>query len=108
MWWDAQNLNSPRRDRSGKQWNIRVWHDVVNTNGGPRHVARVFFWDDTREGTGVRLFGPDSRTHVSVLRAFIEKLVADPKTRSKYRRELNFPLENNYSQYGAFAEETSN
>ena len=82
MWWDDQNLDKPRRDQSGKRWNVRVWHDVVRIDGNLVHVARVFFWDDKRETTGVRLFEPGDNTHVTNLRAFIEKLVASPKIRS--------------------------
>lgn len=109
MWWDDQNLNKPRRDSSGKRWNCRVWHEVARlNNGNTRHVARVFFWDDAREFTGVRIFHPTDDTHVSALRDFIRKLVADPSLRVKYRRDLQFPLERHYSEYGAFPEEISN
>ncbi len=38
MWWDHQNLNAARTDKSGTKWHFRVWHDVVAS----RHVARVW------------------------------------------------------------------
>ncbi len=101
MWWDYQNLDKPRRDKSGKRWNIRVWHDVIQN----RHVARIFFWDDNCDVCGVRIFGPGDDTHVSALHDFIEKLVSNPALRRKYGRDLRFPLERHYSEYGVFPEE---
>lgn len=103
VWWDLQNLDKPHRDKSGKRWNFRVWHDVVNG----RHVARVFFWDDERKTCGVRLFHPDDDTHVTKLHAFIKKVVASKAIRSKYLRELCFPLEQHYSEYGVFPGEAT-
>jgi hypothetical protein len=35
----------------------------------------------------------------------MDKLVADPELREQYRRDLSFPLERYYSEYGAFPEE---
>ena len=102
MWWDHQNLNKPRKDTSGKRWNFRVWHDVLQKC----HVERVFFWDDKREFCGVVLVSPS--LHVSDLHGLIEKLLADPTLRAKHRRELRFPLERHCSEYGAFPEEISN
>src|SRR5687768_8430307 len=104
-WWDYQNLNKPRRDKAGKRWNFRVWHDVVEIDGKGVHVARVFFWDDEHQVTGVRIFGSKDDTHITALRSFIEKLVASPKLRSTYRRELRFPLDRHYPDYGVFPEE---
>lgn len=101
MWWDHQNLDKPRRDKNGKRWNFRVWHEVESL----RHVARVFFWDDGKEFCGVRILG--DVTHITALHDFIEKLVADPALRERYRRDLRFPLERYYSEYGAFDEEVS-
>jgi hypothetical protein len=102
MWWDHQNLDKPRRDSDGVRWNVRVWHDVVKN----KHVARVFFWNDERDVCGVRIFGPDERTHVTALHAFIEKLISSSDLRQKYSRDLHFPLERHYSAYGVFPEES--
>jgi hypothetical protein len=102
MWWDHQNLNKPRTDKTGKRWNFRVWHEVVQG----RHVERVFFWDDTREFCGVVL--PSPSLHVSRLHALIQNLVADPALREKHKRELSFPLDRHYSDYPVFPEEVSN
>ena len=107
MWWDDQNLNTPRRDESGKRWHCRVWHEIVHVNGNVHHAARVFFWDDEEQFTGVRIFRPGDNTHVTALRDFIRKLMADSQLRVKYRRDLRFPLERHYSEYGAFPEESS-
>jgi len=100
MWWDGQNLNKPRRDKNGKRWNFRVWGDFLHG----RNVERVFFWDDRRAYCGVVLIS--QAIHVSKLRHLIENLVADPRLRARHRRELLFPLERHYSEFGAFPEET--
>jgi pyruvate/2-oxoglutarate dehydrogenase complex dihydrolipoamide dehydrogenase (E3) component len=92
MWWDDQNLNKPRTDKSGTKWKFRVWHDaftIRRTVG----VARIFFWNETRDVTGVVLLGPDANQHVRDLHGHIEKLVADPKRRATHQRPLQFPLE---------------
>jgi hypothetical protein len=101
VWWDYQNLNKPRKDKTGKRWNFRVWTHVSPV----RHVERVFFWDDKREFCGVVFVSP--AIHVSALHRLIQDLVADPALRKKYQRELRFPLERHYSEFGAFPEENS-
>jgi hypothetical protein len=100
MWWDHQNLDKPRRDKRGKRWNFRVWHGTYQG----RHAERIFFWDDKREFCGVVLISPS--VHVSRLHQFIEKLVADPDFRAQHKRDISFPLERHFSEYGAFPEET--
>ena len=101
MWWDYQNLNKPRRDKSGKRLNFRVWHEVVELH----HRVRVFFWDDQKGCCGVRIFRVGDDTHITALHCFIEKLTASATLRDKYRRNLDFPLERHYSMYGVFPEE---
>jgi hypothetical protein len=101
MWWDHQNLNRPRIDKTGKRWNFRVWHDSLPIG----HAERIFFWDDRKEHCGVILLPPGSSLHVSRLHTLINKLVANPDLREQHRRELSFPLERHYSEYGAFPEE---
>jgi len=100
MWWDHQNLNKPRIDKSGKRWNFRVWHGKVRES----YVERVFFWDDERAFCGVVITNP---LHVSRIHTLIEKLVATPVMRERYKRDLNFPLERYYSESPAFPEENS-
>jgi hypothetical protein len=104
MWWDYQNLDAPRTDKSGKKWNFRVWHEVF-TSRRTVSVARIFFWDERRSSTGVVLLGPDVNHHVRDLHALIQKLVASEELRSAHRRELRFPLERFYAEYGVFPEE---
>ena len=104
MWWDHQNLDRPRLDKSAKRWNFRVWHDI----GEPgRYAQRVFFWDDDRAFCGVVLLLNDGALNISRLHDLIEKLVADPEMREQHRRDLRFPLERHYSEYGVFPEELS-
>lgn len=102
MWWDNQNLGLPHVDATGKRWNFRVWHEVVDQ----KHVARVFFWDDAKESTGVLILPDAARTDVTALRSVIQKLVSDPTLRTKHLRELRFPLERHYARFGAFPEES--
>jgi hypothetical protein len=103
MWWDYQNLNATHTDKRGTRWNFRVWHEIVDG----RHVARVFFWDDVQHSTGVVLLSGSARSDVRYLHTLIQKLVADAHLRAKHQREVRFPLERHYEQYGAFPEETS-
>jgi hypothetical protein len=105
MWRNKQNLGRPGIDNSGKRWNFRVWSDVL-TIGLPVRVARIFFWDDRRESTGVVLLGPDVSQHVRDLHGVIQKLVASNDLRARHQRELRFPLERHYAEYGAFPEES--
>jgi hypothetical protein len=102
MWWDHQNLNATHTDKSGNRWHFRVWHEIVNM----RHVARVFFWDDARQSSGVVLLSGETRWDARHLHNLIQKLAADANLRGKYQREIRFPLESHYEQYGAFPEET--
>jgi hypothetical protein len=104
MWWDGQNLSKPRTDKRGTKWSFRVWHEVVALQG-PEHVARVFFWDESQDRTGVVLLGPEASTHVRSIHNVIDKLVANSEFRKKHLRLLRFPLDRFYSMYGAFPEE---
>ena len=101
MWWNGQNLDKPRKDKTGKRWNFRVWHDSTPLG----HAERIFFWDDKKEHAGVILLTAGSSIHVSRVHRLIDKLVADPALREQYRRDLRFPLERYYSEYGVFPEE---
>jgi len=94
MWVDQKS----RKDRDGKRWHFCVWYAVPTAK-----LQRVFFWDDTMENCGV-VFSAGS-TNFSRLKPVIEKLVADPSLREKHRKQLRFPLERHYSDYGAFPEE---
>lgn len=102
MWMDAYNLAMFHRDKHGTKWNFRVWQEAING----KDVVRVFFWNEERDRCGVVWIPPGGRTDVSALHILIQKLVADPELRAKHRRELRFPLERYYSEYGAFPEES--
>lgn len=104
MWWDHQNLDKPRRDKSGKRWNFRVWHESW-TEDKSLYAQRVFFWDDKKDFCGVVLLLPGKALHVRDLHSLIGKLAADACLRAKHKRDLRFPLERHYSEYGAFPEE---
>jgi hypothetical protein len=106
MWLNGQNLNTPRYDKDGRKWNFRVWHDAF-TIGRTVTVARVFFWDEVKETTGVVLLGPDIGKHVRDLHGLIQKLVASKELRAAHQQELRFPLERHYADYGAFPEESN-
>ena len=88
MWWDDQDLDKPRRDKSGKRWNFRVWYDSI-----PAGQAQRVSFEDGKEHCGVVLLPPGSTPHVSRVHALINKLIADPQLRKQNRRELNCPLD---------------
>jgi hypothetical protein len=69
------------------------------------YAQRIFFWNEGKDVTGVVLLLPGKTLHISRLRTLIQKVVADQTFRDQYRRELNFPLERHYVDYGAFPEE---
>jgi len=95
-----------RRDRSGKRWNFCFWYEVW-TDDKTVHAQRLFFWDDKKTDCGVVLLPPGSEIHYSRVKPLIEKLVADPTLRNQYRRDLCFPSERYYSEFGSFPEEKS-
>ncbi len=49
MWWKGQNLDKPRRDKTGRIWHFRVWHDFPDGV----YTQRIFFWDDVQTETGL-------------------------------------------------------
>jgi len=106
MW----HYQQPRKDAHGSRWNFRIWADVW-TDARTKKVLmaeRLFFWNDSKSRCGVVLFPAGSAVHFSRLKQMEEKLVADSALRKRYQRELRFPLERHYSQYGVFPEENSN
>ncbi len=93
-----------RKDKSGRRWNFCFWVEIW-TEGKVVQAQRLFFWDDKKTDCGVVLFPPGSAIRYSRVKALIAKLVASPTLRKQYRRELSFPLERQYSEFGAFPEE---
>jgi hypothetical protein len=102
MWMEQKS----RKDRRGKRWNFCFWWETW-TEEKIVHAQRLFFWDDTKTDCGVVLFPPESAIHFARLKPLIEKLVSDPTLRKMNRRELRFPLERYYSDFGAFPEENN-
>jgi hypothetical protein len=94
-----------RRDKRGKRWNFSYWYESrrERVHGG----QRLFFWDDERAECGVVIFLPGKTIAYSRIRDLIDKLVADSSLRKKHQRELEFPLERHYSDFGTFPEEIS-
>jgi hypothetical protein len=105
MFWEEEQ---PKRDGKGKRWHFQIWMDSWAENGKYVCGQRLFFWSDDKSDCGVIIVEPAKAAHVSRLRNRIKKLVSEPEFRRKYRRELRFPLERYYREWGAFPEEISN
>ena len=97
----------PRKEQKGKRWNFCIWYEVW-TEERVVSAQRLFFCDDKKTDCGVVLFLPGSTVHFSRIKKLIEKLVANPTVRKHYQRDLRFPLDRSYSEYGAFPDEDSN
>ncbi len=93
MWWDYQNLNIPRKAKDGILWHFRVWHDHIECV----YTQRIFFWDNDYKITGYLEFAGNQTLHVSKIKQRMNKIISNPEYRRKFLRELNFPLEKNYS-----------
>jgi hypothetical protein len=104
MWIEVK----PRRDKKGTRWNFRIWtwHSALTEQNIFISAYRIFFWNDNKTFCGVLLIFPAG--NFSRLRQLTAKLTADAEFRSKQKRDLKFPLERHYSEYGAFAEEKIN
>ena len=94
-----------RRDKSGKRWNFCFWHEVLHEERVV-DAQRLFFWDDGKTDCGVVLLLPGSAINYSRVKTLIDKLVANPTLRKQHGRDLRFPLERHYSDFGAFPEES--
>ena len=106
MWHDQR----PRKDTHGRRRNFRLWADTW-TDAKTKNVVmaeRLFFWNDTKSQCGLVLFPVGSAVHFSRLKQMEERLVSDSALRKHYQRDLRFPLERHYSQYGVFPEEKPN
>jgi hypothetical protein len=102
MWTDEKS----RKDKSGKRWNFCYWYAGTFADKSSKG-QRLFFWDDSKEVCGVVLFLPGATVPYSRIRDVIGKLVAHEPVRKQHQRELSFPLEQHYSEYGVFPEEIS-
>jgi hypothetical protein len=104
--WNKWADEKSRRDGSGKRWNFSYWYSGALEEKS-RQAQRLAFWDDSKDDCGVILFPPGAAVPYSRIRDLIGKLVAHESVRKQYRRELNFPLEQHYPEFGAFPEERS-
>ena len=95
-----------RQDRSGKRWNFCYWYSGWSKDE-TRKAQRLFYWDDGRTDCGVVLFLPGSTVRYSRITDLINNLTSKSSLREQYRRRLSFPLEDHYSDFGAFPEESS-
>jgi len=95
MWWNYQNIDQARADRSGRKWHFRVWHDWVDGT----YIQRVFFWDEDREETGLVEFQGSSTLHVRKIKDVIARLVTKADFRRRHAVRLEFPVEKRYATY---------
>jgi hypothetical protein len=89
IWHRSQNLTVPVVDAKGRSWNFLVGSDF--TDGIP--TQRIFFWDETKELTGVLELRGDACLHVRRIRDRIKRLANDPAYRGRFLRPLEFPVE---------------
>jgi hypothetical protein len=98
----SQILRS-KQDKQGKKWNFSYWHTGIFT---PIRAQRLFFWDDDRTETGVLTWvGPATRRYTEIAK-IAEKLAREPNFRRLNLRDLRFPLDRYYGEFGSFADET--
>jgi hypothetical protein len=98
------SLERPRQDRSGKRWNFSYWYSGWSGDE-TRKAQRLFFWDDLKSECGVVLFLPGSTVPYRRISDLVNNLAAKSSLRTEYKRVLHFPLEDHYSEFGAFPEE---
>ncbi|WP_263359839.1 hypothetical protein [Acidicapsa ligni] len=98
------NEEKPRQGKNGERWNFTYWY-LVCTSDRTKDAQRLFFWNEKKSECGVVILTPDKTVRYSRIRSLIEKLVADHELRRKYQRDIEFPLERHYPEYGAFPEE---
>ena len=95
-------LLAVRQDNKGRRWHFSYWMTGPSSS---ERAQRLFFWDDARLETGVNIFiGPLTRPFRQIEK-LVEKLVREPELRRAYRRELRFPLDRYYGDFGSFPEE---
>ena len=93
-----------RKDKYGSTWNFSYWYS--GALAAPELKAqRLFFWNDDRNDCGVILFIRGKTLPYARVRNLISELVAKRTVRQQYQRDLVFPLERHYKEYGSFPEE---
>jgi hypothetical protein len=99
------NEEKPRQGKDGERWSFTYWHTVPGDQ--VKSAQRLFFWNQNQSERGVVILPSGKTIRYAQIRSLIEKLVADKELRGKYQRDITFPLERNYPEYGAFPEELS-
>lgn len=95
MW----SLQKPRKDKRGQRWHFAYWHEGMR-DAKVEFPQQLFFWDDEQTECGVVLFARDRTVRYSLIKSWIEKLVADPELRNQHNRSLRFPVQRFYLKNG--------
>ena len=96
---------SEKRDRTGKRWNFSYWYTFRSSS--ETDSQRLFFWTDDHKECGVILFLEGHTRPYAQIKGLVDKLVSEPELRRQYQRELRFPLERYYAEFGSFPEEVT-
>src|SRR5262245_23605113 len=89
IWHRSRNLIAPVVDANGTSWNFLVGSDFT----GGIQTQRIFFWDETKEVTGLLEFRGDACLHVRRIRDRIKHLANDREYRRRFLRPLEFPVQ---------------
>jgi hypothetical protein len=100
------NEVKPKQGKDGVRWYFTYWHSPwPGDDVKVEKAQRLFFWNQGMSELGAVILPPGKTMSYARIESLIEKLVADPKLRKKYQRDIEFPLERHYPEYGAFPEE---
>ena len=94
------------QDGSGERWNFMYWYSGTFSEHTNKS-QRLFFWNDSKSFCGVIVLLPGRTQPYSRLLGLMKELTAKAELRARYRRELRFPLERYYSDFGSLEEETA-
>jgi hypothetical protein len=92
IWIRDQNLTGPVVDPKGTAWNFLVGSDLID---GIR-TQRIFFWDASKEVSGLLELRGDACLHVRRIRDRIKRLASDPDYRRRFLLPLKFPVERHW------------
>ena len=102
------NEEKPKQGKNGERWYFTYWHSVwPRDEVDIENAQRLFFWNQDKSERGVIILPPGKTMRYGRIKSLIEKLVADQGLRKQYQRDIEFPLERHYPEYGAFPEELS-
>lgn len=91
-----------KQDRQGKKWNFSYWSMGIFT---PIRAQRLFFWDNDYIETGVIILIGPSTCPARQIEKIADELVREPEFRRLHGRDLRFPLDRYYAEFGSFPEE---